>query len=234
MLPEIKSLLILQDRDQKILALKKELKRLPMEEQSIKDKLASDTADVATAQGKLNENDLATKTLQLDIETRRNTISRLKTQQYETKKNDEFTALAGEIKRYEEEVISLEDKELELMEVAEPISEELKRAKAALAETQADVDRDLTELNERTAAAKAQIIEIEAAREPLTEGLDHMMLTTYTRLITTKHGVAVSALKHGVCGGCHMKVTSATALAVKARKEPTTCENCGRYLYLEE
>jgi uncharacterized protein len=39
-------------------------------------------------------------------------------------------------------------------------------------------------------------------------------------------------VEHGVCTGCHMKVTTATAARVKAGKEIVSCEQCGRILYL--
>ena len=47
--------------------------------------------------------------------------ARLKTQQYQTRKNDEFQAIGHEIERYENEIRKIEDEELELMVAADKV-----------------------------------------------------------------------------------------------------------------
>ena len=100
MLPEIESLLVLQDRDQRIRSLEEDMKRIPSSKEQAKERLANDIALVANAKKAVQDNEVAIKNLELDIGTRKNTLDRLKVQQYETKKNDEFTALENEIGRY--------------------------------------------------------------------------------------------------------------------------------------
>jgi len=65
------------------------------------------------------------KKLELDVGTRTETISRLKTQQYQTRKNDEFQAIGHEIERYENEIRKIEDNELELMVEADKVKADL-------------------------------------------------------------------------------------------------------------
>ena len=61
--------------------------------------------------------------------------------------------------------------------------------------------------------------------------IDEDLLGRFERLFKSKGDAAVVAIEHGVCTGCHMKVTTATAAQVKAGKEIVSCENCGRILY---
>ena len=110
----VEKLLIIQERDQKIRELNKELERLPAEEEQARARLAGDTAAVEAARKAIQENEIAMKNFELDIDTRKDTIAKLKTQQFETRKNEEFTALGDEITRYGDEVTALEDSELEL------------------------------------------------------------------------------------------------------------------------
>ncbi|MDG2122408.1 MAG: C4-type zinc ribbon domain-containing protein [Verrucomicrobiales bacterium] len=234
MLQEIKKLLVIQDRDQKISGLEADIQRIPLEEASARSRLASDTTIVANAQEKLTTNEVATKNLELDVQTRQNTIERLKTQQFETRKNEEFRALGHEIERYGEEISSLEDKELELMEEAEKLKAELAGARSRLTKTQEFVDRDLAELVTRKKTAENQIAETRAERATHTDGFDQDLLSLYDRLFAKKKDVAISSVDRGICSGCHMKLTSATNLAVKAEQKVTQCENCGRILYLEQ
>ena len=160
MLAEIESLLVLQDRDQRILSLEEDIQRIPSSKEQAKQRLANDNVLVANAKKAVQENEVAIKNLELDIGTRKNTLDRLKVQQYETKKNEEFTALENEIARYNEEVDGLETQELELMENADELRAELKKAEAALALTQGMVDEEITQLDQRAKEVKAQHEEV--------------------------------------------------------------------------
>jgi hypothetical protein len=57
------------------------------------------------------------------------------------------------------------------------------------------------------------------------------LLARFERLFKSKGDAAIVAIEHGVCTGCHMKVTSATSAGARAGKEIVNCENCGRILY---
>ena len=102
MLEEVRSLLILQDRDRRLMSLAEELKKMPNDEARARTKLANDEAAVKTAHENLIECDKALKRIELDAETRQTTIKRLKIQQFETRKNEEYQALRHEITRYED------------------------------------------------------------------------------------------------------------------------------------
>ena len=109
---ELEQLLVLQDRQQKIKQIQTEIKNLPLQRQSLDAQLAASAAALAALKHKAQHLEMDRKTLELDAGTRRESINRLKTQQYETRKNDEFRAMANEIERYEKEVQSIEDQEL--------------------------------------------------------------------------------------------------------------------------
>lgn len=231
MLAEIEKFLVLQDRDQKLVRLQKELERIPADLENARSRLRADEESVTAAQEKLNANDVATKNLELDIQTRRETIGRLKTQQFETRKNEEFRALGHEVERYQTEITGLEDQELELMETGEGLKTTLATARERYDATKAQVDEELATLEQRKASCQNQIDELTADRGVLAEGIDEALLDRYGRIFKQKKDAAVVSLDHGVCSGCHMKVTSATLHDVKGGAVITYCENCGRVLY---
>jgi predicted nucleic acid-binding Zn-ribbon protein len=106
---------------------------------------------VEKAMARIREVELKIKSIELDIATRRTSIKRLHDQQFETRKNDEFQALGHEIQRYEKEVFGLEDKEIEQMEALDEGKTALKSAQGKLAVTQARVNEELAQLDERLA-----------------------------------------------------------------------------------
>lgn len=233
MLDSIRDLLVLQDRDRRLLSLAKDLERLPQEEARAKTKLAGDQAAVSKATDDLRANELAVKKVELDAETRRNTVQRLKIQQFETRKNDEFAALGLEVKRYEQELDGLETRELELMEESDRLRTLLNDAEAALTKTQEIVNQDLASITERKKNLLAQTAELRAEREKFATAADSSVLPLYERLLKTKGGIAIAPMHEGRCGGCHMKLVASTVIKVQAAKEIAQCEDCGRILYAD-
>lgn len=234
MLDEIRGLLILQDRDRRLLTLRKELAKLPQEEARAKAKLNGDTAALKKAHDELKATELKVKKIEMDAETRRTTIKRLKIQQFETKKNDEYNALGHEVVRYEKEIDELETRELEAMEEVDIFRKKQKNAEEQLVKTKGFVEEDLASIKQRHAQMEEQVKEVEAEREKLVADVSEDYLPLYGKLMKSKDGMAIATLKDGKCTGCHMKVIASTAIAVQSGREVTQCENCGRILSVEE
>ena len=229
---ELEQLLILQDQQQKVRHIQTEIKTLPLERAHLESQLAATAAGVELLKQKGRQVEIERKKLELDVGTRTESIARLKTQQYQTRKNDEFQAIGHEIERYENEIRKLEDQELELMIEADKLRGELEAADKSARTTKESIARQLADLETKSKALGAQQQELETERETLAAQIDPDLLDQFERLFNSKGDAAVVAVEHGVCTGCHMKVTTATAAGVKAGKEIVSCENCGRILYL--
>jgi len=111
--PELEQLLVLQDRQQKIRQIETEIDTVPLRRKSLEAQLAASVAGVETLKQKARQVEMDRKKLELDVGTRAESIARLKTQQYQTRKNDEFQAIGHEIERYQTEISKIEDDELE-------------------------------------------------------------------------------------------------------------------------
>lgn len=233
MLPVVQQLLVLQERDQRIRALTKDLKDLPLLQQRATSRLADDEAAVAGALAAVREVEMKIKSLDLDAQTRRTSIQRIKEQQFQTRKNEEFQALSHEVTRYEKEVRDLEDRELEFMEQLEAVKPAHAKAVAKLAETKKHVDEELGAIAERGKNVAAQLAELKADRAQLAAAVDPDALALYDRLLKSKGDAAVVPLLGEICQGCHVKVVIGTQYKLKADEEITQCEQCGRVLYSE-
>jgi predicted nucleic acid-binding Zn-ribbon protein len=229
---ELEQLLVLQDRQQKIRQILTEIKTLPLERAHLESQLAATAAGVESLKLKGRQVEVERKKLELDVGTRTESIARLKTQQYQTRKNDEFQAIGHEIERYENEVRKLEDQELELMIEADKLRAEIEAADKTAQATKESISRQLIDLETKSKALGARQQELETEREALASKIDADLLDQFERMFNSKGDAAIVAVEHGVCTGCHMKVTTATAARVKAGKEIVSCEQCGRILYL--
>ncbi len=231
--PAIPKLLQLQERDQRIRQLQKDLKDIPNQQTRAKMQLAGDQATVEAATQAVKETEVKIKSIQLDVQTRQTTIKRLQDQQFETRKNDEFAALGHEIKRYQTDVTTLEDGELEQMEALEGTKATLKEAQAKLGETQKRVNEELKALDERAEGVKKRLDDLNAERKDLVAPIEEDTLDLYTRIFTKKGDAAVVPMENAMCGGCHMKVVVGVIQSLKQSESLTQCESCGRILYME-
>lgn len=228
---ELEQLLVLQDRQQKIRQIENEIRTVPLQQKSLEGQLASSVAALETIKQRARQVEIDRKKLELDVGTRQESIARLRTQQYETRKNDEFQAIGHEIQRYEKEISAIEDQELELMDAADKLKVEVAAEEKKATASKESVSRQLTDLEQKSKTLAARLEELKKERETLAGTIDEDLLDRFDRLFASKGDAAVVALEHDVCTGCHMKVTPATAMRVKVGKEIVSCEQCGRILY---
>jgi uncharacterized protein len=228
---ELEQLLILQDRQQKIRQIETEIKTLPLRRKNLESQLAEHAANVEGMKQKARQVEVERKKLELDVGTRNESIARLKTQQYQTRKNDEFQAMGHEIERYENEISKLEDQELELMEQGDKLKIEVAAVEKTAATAKESISRQIKDLDEKSKALEVRLQELSKERSDLAGKIDEDLLNLFDRLFASKGDSALVALEHEVCTGCHMKVTPTTAMQVKVGREIVRCENCGRILY---
>jgi uncharacterized protein len=231
---ELEQLLVLQDRQQKIRQIQNETKTLPLQRKHLEEQLAANAAALEAIKQKARQVEVDRKRMELDVGTRTTSIARLKTQQYETRKNDEFQALGHEIERYEKEIQQIEDQELELMEQADNLKVEIAGEEKKTSAAKESITRQLADLETKGKTLQGRLEELTTERGEIAAKIDEDVLSRFERLFASKGDAAIVALEHEVCTGCHMKVTTQTVVQVKAGKEIVSCEQCGRILYIAE
>ena len=227
-------MLVLQNRQQKIKQIQTEIKTMPQQRQNLEAQLAASAAALTALKSRGQHLEMDRKKLELDAGTRRESINRLKTQQYETRKNDEFRAMGNEIERYEKEIQAIEDQELELMDQAEKLKGAFAIEDKKASGARESIARQMADLEAKGKTLEGQLNQLTAERTEIAGKVEEELLSRFERLFASKGDAAVVALEHEVCTGCHMKVTTQTAHRVKNGKEIVSCEQCGRILYAAE
>ncbi len=231
MLEMIEKLLILQDRDRRIRQEEGELARIEPERQMLNAKAASAQAELENVKLRIKQIESARKDLELEVEAKKQMIVRYANQQFQTRKNEEYRALAHEIDTCKAAIFQIENGEIELMEQAEAAQKDLLRATQAAKAARALVDEQVGQLGEREQNLKKELTELEANREELAAAVDEGARSRYERLVRSKGENVVVGVQHGVCGGCHMKLPPQLLVTCQAEKELVGCSNCGRILY---
>ena len=232
MLDVIEKLLTLQDRDQRLRNFQSELSHLPEERKAREKQIAESAAQLERARVRAKEIEIEKRTLEIEAGSKRDAIARYRQQQLQTRKNEEYAALAHEIEAAEKTITTLEDRELDLMEELEKLTPQLANAEKAHTEERSKLENLLNALETRKSNLETRIVELRNEHQFLTKALDEDALELYLRLFKTKHGTAIATLEHEVCMGCHMKVPAQTVVQVRAAKQIVHCPQCGRILYM--
>ena len=231
MIEAIEKLLAIQDKDQRIRTFRVELAAIPAEKAAKERLIAEAASRLENARTRAREIEVQKKTHEVEAASKRDQIARYKTQQMQTRKNEEFSALAHEIETVEKAVVQIEDREIELMEEAESLKPLISSAEQTCAADKSKYEAQISTLGEKSANLKTRISELEEARQAAAAEMDEDLLDRYNRLFQTKNAAAVVALEHEVCTGCHMKVTTQTSVELRAEKAIISCPQCGRILF---
>jgi len=224
--------LVVQDHDTNIKALQSELQTLPFEQNRLEKAIQDRIAALERSRQRAKEIEVERKKVELDASARRDQIAKYKTQQFQTRKNDEFQALGNEIARLEKEINQIEDHEIDLMEQAENIGREIQRAESEFKVEQTQLQQQLVALKQKGELLTKTLEETKAARQKAGAAVtDQELLGRYERIFQSKGGSAVVPIEHEVCMGCHMKNTTANVHRAKLAREIVYCEHCGRMLY---
>src|SRR5580693_6177336 len=128
MLEIIEKLLILQDRDRKIHRVQQELAQIAPERETLRTRATATQTQLEAAKNRVKHIESERKRLELDVEAKKSQIEKYANQQLQTRKNEEYRALAHEIEICKADIMKIEDSEIILMEQTEAAQKEVARA----------------------------------------------------------------------------------------------------------
>ncbi|MCC7517902.1 MAG: hypothetical protein IT578_01825 [Verrucomicrobiae bacterium] len=229
--PALEKLLVLQDRDKRLLDLKTALEYAPKERAELERKEDAAAKGAEDAKAAMRHAEAERKKLEIEVSSKQAQIQKYKTQLLEIKNNDQFHALQHEIAAAEQDIRRIEDRELEFMEQVENLQREAKAAEARQKETAARTALQKKDLEVREGAMRGEIEKLGEDRKALTEGIPEDALSRYERIFAHRHGQAVVGIVHGICSGCHLKLTTQTLHDARREDLLVACTNCGRLLF---
>jgi predicted nucleic acid-binding Zn-ribbon protein len=231
MLESIEKLLVLQERDKQLRQTRSELAHIEPERQSLRAKASEAQVSLDRARLKTKEIESRRKELELEVESKKQLIERYANQQLQTRKNEEYRALAHEIETCKAAIFQTENRMIELMEQAEAAQSEVAAGNQAAGAARKLVDDQVAQLDAREQALKTQLAGLESNREELAAAVEPGARARYERLTRSKGEGVVVGVQHGVCGGCHMRLPAQVLVSCRGQQELVSCINCGRILY---
>jgi predicted nucleic acid-binding Zn-ribbon protein len=229
--PTVEALLVLQERDARVSSLTAELEALPDQIEAVEREVAARNAKFDEVKTRTRQIEADRKKIDLDVQSKQAAIARYKSQQQQTRKNEEFAALNHEIEHAEKEISGLEDRELELMEAYDKGLAAVAEAQKELTAFQEKAKHKKADLEKRSSVVSAELIIAEQKQAEAEKAVPEDDLPRYRRILKSKKDVAIVPIRGGACGGCHMKLTPNTVISARAADHLVSCDNCGRLVY---
>ncbi len=144
----------------------------------------------------------------------------------------ELQAMSEEVKHLARHIDELEDREIEIMEVLEPLDGELQAADVTRDALEKEAQRLRAAIEEGERALDAEIAEETRARAAAASGVRDELLSRYEQLRSKLGGTGAARLVGASCSGCHLTLSSMELDRVRKAPPDTviTCEQCGRIL----
>jgi predicted nucleic acid-binding Zn-ribbon protein len=233
--PLVEKLLILQDRDQKRLAIEAQLRSVPIDIGLVEKTIVAEKTAIDSARTEWRELESRKKLLETEIGSAEGKLGTYKTQQLGVRKNDEYQALGHQIETTQGQIAELEGRELEIMYAIDEAKKKFIAAEAVMKANIAGYEARIQTLKDREKNLAEQLktaqADFEAARGPVSIPAQRL----YDRRAARGMPVIVP-LRGGKCGGCHLKVSSEAETASRGHGpegELATCDQCGRIIFFE-
>ena len=145
----------------------------------------------------------------------------------------ELSAMQADIAMLDGTRGRLEDEMLGLLEAVEQLEQQERDGVRALDAANAALAAQVAAYEKAADADDREIAALTARRATLAEGLEEEFIRRYDRLRERKGGVAIVAVRGGICEGCHTVVPE--RVQRRLEDDPDTlaaCDGCGRLLFV--
>jgi predicted nucleic acid-binding Zn-ribbon protein len=179
--------------------------------------------------------------MDLDLKSKEEQISKLRTQLHSAKTNKEYAAILTQINTYKADNAKIEEEALKIMQEVDAVKAEGEKLNEQIATEEARL-AEINKINEQEIVRLAAMHdELAGQRAEAAKAVPEKALAVFERIASNYDGEAMAVIEiHGkrppheyICGGCFMSLNAEHANALRSRDEIRNCDNCGRILYLE-
>ncbi|MCM1320718.1 MAG: C4-type zinc ribbon domain-containing protein [Bacteroides sp.] len=114
------------------------------------------------------------------------------------------------------------------------LNEKLRKNESLIANQEAELNAGKESLAKETKELQAKLETLNKQENELEPDIDPEIVFKFERIIKSKHGKGIVAVKGNVCDGCHMILPAQFANEVHTGEKIVFCPYCSRILYYEE
>ncbi len=194
-------------------------------------KILADRESILTeVESRIQTNETEMRKINGETSEFREKLDKYKGQQFEVKTTREYDAISFQIEDADRRLREDSDRMGRISIELENAKAEAKELNAELTEMRSEFEDSEKLLMQMMAETAAEEKELLAERKKILPKITQNYISIYERVRPAKNGVAVVALKGGVCGGCFNAVPRQLVLELNRGLKHTVCEYCGRII----
>jgi len=229
---ELQQLVALQNLDNTIRKLEKDLEAIPKRRAEIEAEFDQRAFEVRALETRRDEAKHTRARLENEVVEQKGRAERAERNLMSSKKQDEYTAAIREADAARKQISTLETQILETMETLEQTEGALKERVEEIASLNSDREARLKLFDDETRRQSEQLTVAHAEREKVSAALPKALSSLYTRISARiRDGVAVAEARNRSCTACFMSLRPQVMAEIRRGEEVITCDNCGRILY---
>lgn len=231
---DFKKLLLVHSRDRRSHLMGQELNNIPSLIIKMESKIKLEKDTIAAATQDLRSLEAQNSSIEKEINSITDQISRNKNKQLEVKKNEEYQALEKEITNLLEQQSSKEDMQIEVLVKIDGAKETAEIAKSKITEKVESLEIEKLGLIKRQEELEIETEQLAKELEDARSDTEEILLKGYDR---TKKVVSrppyIAPLEEQKCTGCNLRVSNDIVSSVLVDQKLTHCDQCGRIVYCE-
>lgn len=231
---DFKKLLLVHSRDRRSHLMGQELNNIPSLIIKMESKIKLEKDTIAAATQDLRSLEAQNSSIEKEINSITDQISRNKNKQLEVKKNEEYQALEKEITNLLEQQSSKEDLQIEVLVKIDGAKETAEIAKSKITEKVESLEIEKLGLIKRQEELQIETEQLATELEDARSDTEEILLKGYDR---TKKVVSrppyIAPLEDQKCTGCNLRVSNDIVSSVLVDQKLTHCDQCGRIVYCE-
>ena len=234
-LDQIRKLVELQKLDEDIYRYRKELEEKPAYLAGITAQFENKKANLKKLEEQSKNLVVARKSLEVDLQSKEDGISKANAQLSLLKTNKEYTAKMNEIESLKADKSQVEEKILLSYDKADNIVSLINKEKGVVAEEEKKYLEQKKQIDSSLKEFEDKIRALEAQRNQIVPDVPKVNLERYEKILVNKQGMAIVPVMGGnACGGCFMNVPPQVVNEIRTHDRLVLCERCARILYLQE
>ncbi len=230
----LRNLIALQDLEQKIADLQRQISEVPTKIQQSQEELEQLKKAHSDRVEQSQELTKRRRAHEGTVELLRGKLSKLKDQLMTVKTNKEYTAMLHEIQMAEDQIRAEEDKVLEIMEESETMEMELKRAEKELKAKSGDLVTHIRRCEESVPGLQADVNKLLEQKAAMEATIEEELLARYRRIADARKGIALAEAKDELCTACHVRIRPQVYADVLRTETIYACDSCSRLLFSRE
>lgn len=159
-------------------------------------------------------------------------IAKYQAQLHEVKTNKEYQAMQHEIETCRAERAALDERILTEMEAGETHAGAIKKVEEEVAAVRRATQEGKARIRVRQQEMEGRAQVLETERVAIAGEIGKAYLDPFLKMAKQRKGLALVAVRDGLCGGCNVRVLPRLVQMVRRSTGLIACDSCKRYLYV--